>query len=137
MKMSPVVHFEMPAKDKKRVSKFYANAFGWSMQQLGGDMGNYVMAGTTEVDENNMAKNPGAINGGFYDYKDEPGFQYPSVVVAVDNLKESMERVKKEGGEVIGEPNEIPGIGMFVSIKDTEGNRVGMLQPNERNANTK
>jgi predicted enzyme related to lactoylglutathione lyase len=84
-----------------------------------------------------MAKNPGAINGGFYEYKDEPGFQYPSVVVAVDNLKESMERVKKEGGEVIGEPNEIPGIGMFVSIKDTEGNRVGMLQPNERNANTK
>lgn len=132
MKPSPVVHFEMPAKDKKRVADFYTKAFGWNMSQLGEEMGGYILAGTTETDENNMVKNPGAINGGFFEYKDEPGFQYPSVVVAVDNLKESMELVRKEGGEVVGEPMEIPGIGLFVSIIDTEGNRVGMLQPAPR-----
>jgi predicted enzyme related to lactoylglutathione lyase len=134
MKMNSVVHFEMPAKDKKRVAQFYTNAFGWNMQQLGTEMGSYVLAGTTEVDENNMPKNPGAINGGFYEYKDEPGFQYPSVVVAVDDLEESIEKVKAEGGEIVGEQMDIPGIGKFVSIKDTEGNRVGMLQPNPREA---
>ena len=72
---------------------------------------------------------PGNINGGFYDYKDEEGFKSPSVVIAVDNLKESMENVKKEGGEVVGIEMNIPGVGLFISIKDTEGNRVGMLQP--------
>ncbi len=72
---------------------------------------------------------PGNINGGFYDYKDEEGFKSPSVVIAVDNLKESMEKVKKEGGEVVGIEMNIPGVGLFISIKDTEGNRVGMLQP--------
>ncbi|HLL60516.1 MAG TPA: VOC family protein [Candidatus Nitrosocosmicus sp.] len=128
-KMNPVIHFEMPAKDKKRVAQFYTNAFGWNMQQLGEEMGNYILAGTTETDENHMVKTPGTINGGFFDYKDEPGFQYPSVVISVDNLQESMEIVKKEGGEVLGEPMQIPGIGLFVSIKDTEDNRVGMLQP--------
>jgi len=127
--MNPVIHFEMPAKDKKRVAQFYTNAFGWNMQQLGEEMGNYILAGTTETDENHMVKTPGTINGGFFDYKDEPGFQYPSVVISVDNLQESMEIVKKEGGEVLGEPMQIPGIGLFVSIKDTEDNRVGMLQP--------
>ncbi len=29
MKMNPVVHFEMPAKDKGRIRKFYETAFGW------------------------------------------------------------------------------------------------------------
>lgn len=128
MKMDPVVHFEMPARDKKRAADFYSNTFGWKMQHLGEQMGNYVLATTTDSDENGPKK-PGAINGGFFEYKDEAGFQYPSVVIAVDNLKESMEKVKNAGGEVIGEPMEIPGIGLFVSFKDTEGNRVGMLQP--------
>lgn len=130
MKMNPVVHFEMPAKDKKRVSEFYTNAFGWNMQQMGADMGNYVLATTTETDEKTTRpKNPGAINGGFFEYKDEPGFQSPSVVIAVDDLKTSIEAVKKAGGKIVGLQMEIPGVGSFISILDTEGNRVGMLQP--------
>lgn len=130
MKPNPVVHFEMPAKDKKRVSKFYKSAFGWGMQQLGAEMGNYVLATTSPVDKKGMHKNKGAINGGFFEYNPKKlGFQQPSVVIAVDNLKKSMELVKKSGGKVFGKPMEIPGIGLFVSIKDTEGNRVGMLQP--------
>lgn len=130
MKMNSVVHFEMPAKDKKRVSDFYTNVFGWQMQQTGPDMGNYIVAHTTETDEKtSRPKNPGAINGGFFDYKDEPGFQTPSVVIAVDDLSASMEAVKKAGGKILGEPMDIPGIGKYVAIQDTEENRVGMLQP--------
>ncbi len=131
MKQNPVVHFEMPAKDRKRVADFYTKAFGWNMQQLGGDMGNYVLAGTTDTDDKGMVKTPGTINGGFFDYKNEPGFQYPSVVISVDDLKESIEKVKAEGGKVLGEPMEIPGIGTYIAFHDTEGNRVGMLQPAE------
>ena len=35
MKMNPVVHFEMPAKDKGRMRKFYETAFSWQTEQLG------------------------------------------------------------------------------------------------------
>ena len=38
MKMNPVVHFEMPAKDKSRIRKFYETAFGWQTEQLGKDL---------------------------------------------------------------------------------------------------
>ena len=62
--MNPVVHFEMPYEDKERVAKFYTEAFGWGMQKLGNDMGDYVTASTTETDENRMVKAPGTINGG-------------------------------------------------------------------------
>jgi predicted enzyme related to lactoylglutathione lyase len=129
MKRSPVVHFEMPAKDKARVSKFYSNAFGWNMVQTGADMGNYVVAQTAETDEKNMVKTAGAVNGGFFDYAEKPGFTEPHIVISVENLDESMESVKKEGGAVDGTPMDIPTIGKYVSIIDTEGNRVGLLQP--------
>lgn len=49
--MNPVVHFEMPAEDRKRMADFYTKVFGWKTQQLGEDMGNYVLATTTDSDE--------------------------------------------------------------------------------------
>ena len=128
--MNPVVHFEMPCEDEGRVSKFYSEAFGWQMNQLGPEMGNYVLAGTTESDETGQPKNPGAINGGFFNKKSSEN-HCPHVVISVDNLQESIEAVKKAGGKIEGEPMDIPGIGTYVAFHDTEGNSVGMLQPSQ------
>ena len=44
-----------------------------------------------------------------------------------------MKQVTAAGGNVLGEPIEIPGMGQYVSFFDTEGNRVSMLQPISRN----
>src|SRR5438477_530556 len=96
-KMNPVVHFEMPAKDKKRVSEFYSQVFGWQMNQLGSEMGNYLLAQTTETDANNMVKTPGAINGGFFDYQNKTGFDVPHLVISVDNIEEAMKKVEELG----------------------------------------
>jgi uncharacterized protein len=128
--MNPVVHFEMPYEDGARVGKFYSEAFGWQMQQLSGEMGNYVMAHTAETDESGMIKKLGAINGGFYPKTSPGASEYPSVVISVDNLQAAMGKVNSAGGTIDGEPMDIPGIGKYVSIIDTEGNRVGMLEPN-------
>jgi hypothetical protein len=129
MKMNPVVHFEMPYEDPKRLVKFYTQVFGWEMQKLGREMGDYVTAVTTETDENRMVKRPGAINGGFFPKKPDWPAQYPSVVIAVDDIKEAVKKVIDAGGKVLGEPMQIPGIGQYVSFTDTEGNRVSILQP--------
>ena len=128
-KMNPVVHFELPVENKKRMVGFYTNVFGWQTQQLGADMGEYVVVTTTEPDAKGRPKTPGAINGGFYQKTDDPNTQHPSVVIAVDNINESIQKVKKAGGKVLGEPTEIPGVGMFVAFFDTEGNRLSILQP--------
>jgi predicted enzyme related to lactoylglutathione lyase len=128
--MNPVVHFEMPYKDSGRLADFYKNAFGWQMQVSGPDMGNYVLATTTEVDEKTQRpKNPGAINGGFFPLKPDWPAQHPSVVIGVDDIKAAMQKVTDAGGKVLGEPIEIPHVGMYVSFEDTEGNRVSLLQP--------
>jgi predicted enzyme related to lactoylglutathione lyase len=127
-KTCPVVHFEIPYEQGKRMLRFYQTAFGWQMQALGEKMGNYVLAATTET-ENCRPKTPGAINGGFFEKKPDWPAQYPSVVIAVDDIADAMKQVSKAGGEVLGQPMEIPGVGHYVSFLDTEGNRVSMLQP--------
>ena len=129
MNMDPVVHFEMPAQDRKRMADFYTNVFGWRTQMLGSEMGNYVLATTAEADETGRPKKPGAINGGFFSKCEDNPAEHPSVVIAVEDIKEHMKSVEEAGGKVLGEPSEIPGVGLYVAFIDTEGNRVSMLQP--------
>ncbi|SRR5260221_8116859 len=137
-KMNPVVHFEMPAKDKKRVADFYSKVFGWQMNQLGSEMGNYLLAQTTQTDENRMPITPGAINGGFFEYQEKEGFNIPHLVISVDSLEEAMKKVEQAGGKILGgasspgKIDDIPGIGRYISFDDSEGNHLGMLQPAPR-----
>ena len=137
-KMNPVVHFEMGYKDGARMAKFYETAFGWKTQSMGPDMGNYIVAQTTETDENRMVQTKGAINGGFYQKTDDPLSQAPSVVVSVDDIKVVIKAVEDAGGKILGgrdqkgehtmEPQMIPGVGLWISVMDTEGNRFSILQ---------
>jgi uncharacterized protein len=133
--MNPVVHFEMPYEDRNRMADFYAKTFGWQPQIFGPEMGNYVIVRTSETEENGFPKKPGMINGGFFEKTKDN--QYPSVVIAVDDIKAAMKKVEEAGGKVLGgqrpgEPDNIPGVGLYAAFIDTEGNRVSLLQPSPR-----
>ena len=128
--MDPVVHFEFPYDDRDRIAKFYRSVFGWELRMLGEDMGNYVVATTARPGERvGHEAAYGAIGGGFYQRNKDWPAQHPSVVIAVQDIKTSMKMVKDAGGEVLGEPMMIPGVGDYVSFYDTEKNRVSLLQP--------
>jgi predicted enzyme related to lactoylglutathione lyase len=128
-KMNPVVHFELPAKDRNRMAEFYSGVFGWEAKMLGEDMGNYVTVATVESDENGRPRTPGAINGGLFPIKEGEKNRYPSLVIGVDDILDAMKKVTKAGGKVEGEPMLIPGVGKFVAFIDTEGNTMSLLQP--------
>ena len=127
--MNPVVHFEMPYDDPQRVSKFYKTVFGWKFETMGEPNGDYLVARTTESDAEGWPKKVGRINGGFFQKKPDWPAQVPSVVISVDDIDRAMAKVRESGGEVLGEPMDIPGVGDYVSFTDPEGNRVGLLQP--------
>jgi len=129
--MNPVVHFEMPAADMERMKKFYSEVFGWQMNQMGPEMGNYVVVTTTEGDQNGRPKMPGAINGGFYKKTDDPGSHAMSVVIAVPDIQKWRDKVVTAGGKIAQEADEIPGVGKWISFIDSEGNRMSMLEPKE------
>jgi predicted enzyme related to lactoylglutathione lyase len=133
-KMNPVAHFEMPAEDKKRMSEFYSKVFGWQTKMLGPDMGEYVVVMTAESVDGKMGppKMPGSINGGFYQKGDDEWTRQPSFVISVDDLKESIEKIKAAGGRLKGDPVQIPGVGWYVSFVDTEGNHLSAMQPDQK-----
>ncbi|MHB8845020.1 MAG: VOC family protein [Nitrospirota bacterium] len=131
-KMYPVIHFEMPAKDNERVREFYESVFGWQITRLRPDMGDFQLAFTTETDKTSrMPKKPGAINGGFYK-RTKPDEQI-KITILVDDIQEVVKRIKAAGGKFLsggqgGEVDEIPGVGLFASFLDTEGNVVSIYE---------
>jgi predicted enzyme related to lactoylglutathione lyase len=127
--MNPVVHFELPYEDRNRMAGFYSKAFGWKPQMLGPEMGEYVVVTTSETDEKGRPKKPGMINGGLYKKPTDPIGQHPSVVIAVTDIQAAMKKVKEAGGKLLGEPMDIPGVGLYLGFLDTEGNRLSVLQP--------
>lgn len=134
--MDPVVHFELPYENRDRIARFYRSTFGWQLEMLGEEMGNYVLATTAVADAKRDAP-AGAINGGFYPRNPDWPAQHPSVVIGVEDINAAMKSVASNGGEVLGEPMDIPGVGKYVSFFDTEKNRLSMLQPSAEMAGSR
>ena len=125
--MDPVIHFEMPANDPDRVRKFYESAFGWQTTPLGPETGDFVLAFTSQTNEKTrMPKKRGAINGGFY-RKTAPD-QQVRLTILVEDIQEAMKKVESAGGPLVGEVQEMPGVGLFASFLDTEGNLLTLKQ---------
>lgn len=129
--MNPVAHFELPYHDAERAVEFYSAVFGWKCQNLGPEIGGYILLTTCEQDAKPV-KPAGAIDGGMFPFKEDRPAQYPSVVIGVGDIEEIINTIHKNGGEVLGEPMEIPGTGKYVAFTDTEGSRLSILEPKTR-----
>jgi predicted enzyme related to lactoylglutathione lyase len=122
--MNKVVHFEIPFDDKARAQKFYSETFDWKLTEMP-EM-NYVMAQTAAVDEKQMPKEPGAINGGLFQRPKEA--PHPVLYVAVASVEETLKKVQKAGGKVVTPRTAIPGMGAYGRIADPEGNVIGLFE---------
>jgi uncharacterized protein len=125
--MNKVVHFEVPAEDLERAKKFYSAVFGWKLDQLGPEMGNYVMVRTTEVDEKTrMPSEPGAINGGMM-VRMRP-VKSPVITIAVEDIDAAIAQVKANGGRLAKKKQKVGDMGFSAYVKDSEGNIIGLWQ---------
>ena len=124
--MNPVVHFEMPYRDRDRAATFYSAAFGWETQNLGPEMGDYLLVTTADADVR-PGTPAGAINGGLFPFKPDWPAQYPSVVVGVEDIRAAVARVGVAAVAFHGALQEIsrPGGGTVESYpEDVDGRSV-------------
>ncbi len=116
MSKHPIVHIEFSAHNREAAGKFYADLFGWKVQQIP-EM-NYA---TFEAE--------GGPGGGFNPVSET----YPAGTVLVyvnsDDINTTLSQVESLGGKVIVPKSEIPGVGWFAIFSDPTGNQVGLLQP--------
>lgn len=124
--MAKVVHFEIPFDNKERAMKFYTESFGWRLTDM--PQMNYVVAQSVDVDDNQMPREPGAINGGLFQRpKEAPS---PTIYVDVKSVDEAIKKVQAAGGKVVTPNTPIPGMGAYARVSDTEGNVIGLFQSN-------
>ena len=111
-----VVHFEIPIDVPDRALSFYADAFGWSLQQWGP-----VEYWTTAAGEGE------GIGGALTRRSDD----VPSLMfyIEVDDIDGALAAVERAGGVRLGERMPIPTVGWSAFFSDSEGNKVGLFQP--------
>ena len=127
--MSKVVHFEIPADDLDRAKSFYGSVFGWELQTVPMNEGEYTSVKTTDVDEQTqLPTEPGAINGGMF-LRDER-VTAPVITIDVDGIDDALKQVEAEGGTTVTPRTAIPGMGAFAYFKDPEGNVLGLWETN-------
>ena len=119
--MSRVVHFEISAEKPEEVISFYQNTFNWRFEKWKGSL---VYWAITTGDE----KTPG-IDGGLKE-RDEMGTNTVNTIDVV-SIDESIEKVTKNGGEIIVSKMTVPGVGWMAYFKDPQGNVFGIMQSDE------
>ncbi len=112
------VHFEIPAEDANRATKFFGDVFGWQMSEFGENSG-YFLATTGNDGE------PG-IHGAIMQRKHP---QQPLTnSISVDSIDSYAEKITASGGQIVVPKFSIPTMGWLAYFKDTEGNIHGLWQ---------
>ena len=107
-----------------RAKKFYSEAFGWQISPVPGM--DYNMVGTVQSDERGMPKEPGAINGGMM--KRSADVKHPVITIEVDDIEESLKKVKGLGGKITLKKTSMGEYGFYAYFEDSEGNVLGLYQ---------
>jgi predicted enzyme related to lactoylglutathione lyase len=123
--LDKIVHFEIPADDISRAKDFYSLTFGWQLDDMPEGI-DYTIIRTVDVDEQQMPKEPGAINGGMM--KRSSDTPSPVITINVDAIDDALKKVESGGGSTVRPRTEIPGMGAFAYFKDTEGNVMGLWE---------
>jgi len=119
MVIKTVVHFEIPANETAKLSKFYSDVFGWKFEK----------AQIQDMDYWTISTGPRGKSVGGGMYKRMGATDVPRNYINVDKIDKHIEAFKKAGGrEVVGKA-EIPKMGWSFIGADPEGNLIGIYEP--------
>jgi predicted enzyme related to lactoylglutathione lyase len=118
-----IVHFDILAEDLEKLKTFYSKLFKWRIYRSPGPI-EYYMIETVPVDEKGAPVRPG-VNGGMY-RKDQPE-QKPVNYILVDDIDESIQKIRDLGGAITQPKQQVPGVGWIAHAMDPEGNHFAIL----------
>ena len=112
---------ELMTRDAEAAKKFYGATLGWTFEPMEGGggpaywvakVGDESVAGIYSIDANDQDTGEG-------------WFAY----VAVNDLATALACATSEGGEVVREPWDVPGVGRIAIVNDNAGNAIGWMTP--------
>jgi predicted enzyme related to lactoylglutathione lyase len=120
MVVKTVVHFEIPAGDVERLSKFYTDVFGWKFTKT--PMSDEMTYWTISTGPQGKS-----VPGGMY--QKMGGVDSPRNFIQVDPIDKAISSFLSAGGKEMMGKQEVPGIGFTFIGTDPEGNAIGLFEP--------
>lgn len=119
--MPKIVHFEINAENLLRAKTFYESVFDWKVEKWEGPMEYWVIEAGKEDEE--------GINGGLQKREDpdDQVFNY----IQVSKVEDFKNKIEQFGGTIESPKIAVPGVGYFYMFKDTEGNKLGIMEEDE------
>ena len=109
------VHFEIPAEDAKRATKFFSDVFGWKFHEWGAQ--GYFLATTGEGV---------GIDGAVMQRMDP---KQPLInSIEVDSIDDYVKKIESNGGTMVVPKTAVGDMGFTSYFKDTEGNIHGLWE---------
>lgn len=111
-------HIEIPADDPARAQRFYAGVFGWDFTTMP-DFPDYFMYTTASGTEG---------VGGAIGKRDVSAPHAIRNYIHVTSIEESTAKAAELGGSVVQDKAEVPGMGWYAVVQDSEGNEFALWQ---------
>ena len=112
---NPIVHFEIPSDDPKKLISFYSHLFDWQIERMP-SAEEYWTIRTGEA----------SLNGGLL--KRSVPSQAALNYVRVESVDAHCKKVESKGGRIVHQKQPIPGVGWFAIGADPEGNLFGLFE---------
>ena len=111
--MTPICHFDIPAKNYETVMKFYQGVFGWTFEKVEGSSESWSINFGSRNDS-------GPITGGMV-LRSAPT-QPIGCHFLVSSIDESSAKIQELGGTVFVPKTAVPGKGFYACCIDPEDN---------------
>ena len=111
-----ITHIDIPSDDFDRTRSFYEGVFGWKFQAVQ-DFPDFEMA----------VAGPSGITGGM-GKRGTTAPDKPRIYVSVDSIDDALAKVTDLGGSIVVEKLEVPGMGWYAAVNDSEGSEIGIWE---------
>ena len=112
---------ELMTRDAEAAKRFYGATLGWTFEAMEGSDPPYWVAKSGDETVAGIL----IMSGPDYEGEPEGWLSY----VAVKDLSTALARATSEGGEVIREPFDVPGVGRIAIVADPAGVVMGWMTP--------
>jgi predicted enzyme related to lactoylglutathione lyase len=111
-------HIEIPADDPARAQRFYEGLFGWTFSTMPGfdDYALYTTAGGEDRVGGAVGKRDVSAPHAIRNY------------VQVTSVEDTVAKARDLGGTVVEAKAEVPGMGWYAVLADSEGNEFALWQ---------
>jgi hypothetical protein len=119
---------EIPTERIERAAEFYSTVLDRELREAPGTDGPYLLFETADDGVGGALFEAGTLSfEGGESLSFAPGDGGPTVYLAVEDVAAALGRVEPAGGTVLVGPRPVDDGGDYAVVRDTEGNRVGLM----------